>query len=423
MPDFSALTRAIKMRLLPPSSRSFHDASGELHQKIDDLSRQLRDSETRLQEQLQHQTDWMYDEMERHARNAKARDMHALFYLDGLYRKDGEEHRDTLARLFSGLPKAEGYMRLSQMAATRMMDDLDAICKELGIEYWIASGALVAAIYRNGFIPWDDDIDIGMRREDVSRLAEHLRKANGSGGDANAIGRGYQVTTIYDCIVKVRQVRFSLIDSPVPCFIDLVSYDPATTGDPARNRRIWREHDAMVAELEEMATEGGELAYWREHLFLRADGRSGCAQVSDVDWDALDPQEEHRCVGLIESVMDRHQQSLVDEGILLDHDGEGRDAPGMLSYGIDNLCEVRHRPFLWDSDLLLPTGTVKFEGHDFSVPHRAAEVCDINYGRETPYLPNDIFCHSHFAEGLMSHDEVIDAMARYIAGNEGGDSQ
>ncbi|WP_225363502.1 LicD family protein, partial [Ligilactobacillus agilis] len=36
-----------------------------------------------------------------------------------------------------------------------MLKDLDALCNELGLKYFIAYGSLIGAVRHKGFIPWD----------------------------------------------------------------------------------------------------------------------------------------------------------------------------------------------------------------------------------------------------------------------------
>lgn len=47
---------------------------------------------------------------------------------------------------------------------------IDHTCKELNLRYYLAAGTLLGAVRHKGFIPWDDDIDIMMPRDDYEKL-------------------------------------------------------------------------------------------------------------------------------------------------------------------------------------------------------------------------------------------------------------
>lgn len=53
----------------------------------------------------------------------------------------------------------------------------DTLCRQHNIQYSLHGGTLLGAIREHGFIPWDDDMDVAMTRENFIKLSEALNQA------------------------------------------------------------------------------------------------------------------------------------------------------------------------------------------------------------------------------------------------------
>ncbi len=51
-----------------------------------------------------------------------------------------------------------------------LLSQFDKVCNEYGIKYYVFAGTMLGAIRHNGFIPWDDDVDVFLPRKDYNRL-------------------------------------------------------------------------------------------------------------------------------------------------------------------------------------------------------------------------------------------------------------
>ena len=57
-----------------------------------------------------------------------------------------------------------------QCALYGLLREFDRVCKALDITYFLFAGTLLGAVRHQGFIPWDDDLDVIMRRKDYERF-------------------------------------------------------------------------------------------------------------------------------------------------------------------------------------------------------------------------------------------------------------
>ena len=117
----------------------------------------------------------------------------------------------------TSLPPATGQTRDIQLANLALLDEMDFVCRQAGLTYWLDGGTLLGAVRHKGFIPWDDDIDTAMLREDFEKIIDAFKKYSRNPD----IFADYSKNPKYPamCIIKVQHKKCPHL------FVDIFPWD------------------------------------------------------------------------------------------------------------------------------------------------------------------------------------------------------
>lgn len=216
-------------------------------------------TERRLQEKI--------DGLNRSLRELGAKNEY-LFWMSMM--EPNETMEETKKRVFLRMPKATGRLRNIQSAENYILKRVKKVCDDNGLELFLVGGTLLGAVRHKGFIPWDNDIDIGMMKVDYLKLRELFEK-----DEELTVQYCYN----YEAGLKMSKVKFRA--TPV-FWIDILVFDriDCTQEDLAS---VWKQ------------TQEANLAHSRMIKALSEGQKNGCRPVSNAVLDkALSAFEEEQ---------------------------------------------------------------------------------------------------------------------------------
>ena len=131
-------------------------------------------------------------------------------------------------------------MNEHQAHLLKLVKEIDGICRRHDIRYYSAGGTVIGAARHKGFIPWDDDIDIYMTRDEFARFCKAFYEERPEG--RSIVFRESEECDYHSTIARYIEddttmfCRYHMLgDSPAGTLIDIFILDPIPDGMDARH--------------------------------------------------------------------------------------------------------------------------------------------------------------------------------------------
>ena len=134
-------------------------------------------------------------------------------------------------------------IREQQLVELEIMKEIHRVCEENSINYWLMYGSLIGAVRHEGFIPWDDDIDVAMMRDEYNRFIEVC--ANGALSE-HFIIQNYHTDSDFEFIISRIGMEGTYSDtasrrkmnSMSYCYVDVFPFDIVPDDESKRNKHM-----------------------------------------------------------------------------------------------------------------------------------------------------------------------------------------
>lgn len=124
-----------------------------------------------------------------------------------------------------------------------MLNDFMDLCDRNNIDYFAISGSAIGTLRHKGFIPWDDDIDVAMPREDYDKLMGYIEEEYSDKYIVLNTERypNYPLMTTRLCLkgTEFKEEALKEIDAPMGIFLDIYAYDKVSDDPKEAKKQAW----------------------------------------------------------------------------------------------------------------------------------------------------------------------------------------
>lgn len=283
------------------------------------------------------------------------------------------------------MPSSGGLTDLQQRLLG-LMKRFDALCRQHGIVYYLGGGSALGAVRHEGFLPWDDDVDLYITRSNYEKL---LQQKESFFSDDFVLVNHDEFPLYGNTVVRCVNTRDAAITkarivdgTPKGSFIELFVMDPMPR-DPDE-QDLWLRKHYVYADL------------------LAVYFRLGNPRIDR----SVDPAlYEHYCQRSLQEGREEVLRELEDELFSISEEDSdeycSRWGTRNLIYNIEWLQEPRYVPF---EDTLLP------------VPTCAEEVLRFDYGDEWMYIPafEDQVVHTYADSSTISYAHFVEDYTQFL---------
>ena len=245
-------------------------------------------------------------------------------------------------------------MTEKQKYLLKLFREVDEICREHNLRYVLAGGSLIGALRHEGFVPWDDDVDLYMPRPDWEKFIEICetelppdREIQCSEVDRNYTNSFPRYASTNTCAIHKSQIIGKDCGGEI---IDIITLDPVPADDK-------------------------EYEKYRTHMMIYSDIINISVGYSDR-WEI--PASMYLKYLLSYIFLGKKRTLAKLEKIMFSYKEEECDRYAMRWGG----C-----PFLFDKDMMFPVKEGDFEGQKAMIPNKCSDYLIWHYGDEWAYMP------------------------------------